>query len=250
MVILAIGQSPDPSFLDGSGIHTTVVGTIKTDSETLGTNVDGIFAGGDCVDGPTSVIEAIAQGRKAAISIDRYLGGKGEIAETLVQLERPEPRLGRDEGFADRSSIVMPCLSVDERTKSFAEIELGYDREQAVGEARRCLQCDIRLDMTQVVFPPEVEKLMELIPEILITVPEKEGVFQLFDEEKEVLQITGAMNLRQALEEVLQQGLDAKYVLFEENPMYTKRESELLQQYMKEHGRMPGGGADELDDLF
>ena len=91
---------------------------------------------------------------------------------------------------------------------------------------------------------------MELIPEILITVPEKEGVFQLFDEEKEVLQITGAMNLRQALEEVLQQGLDAKYVLFEENPMYTKRESELLQQYMKEHGRMPGGGADELDDLF
>ena len=58
------------------------------------------------------------------------------------------------------------------------------------------------------------------------------------------------MNLRQALEEVLQQGKDAKYVLFEEDPMYTKRESELLQQYMKEHGRMPGGGADELDDLF
>lgn len=250
MVILAIGQAPDSSFLNGSGIHTSDVGTIKTEGETLVTNVDGVFAGGDCVDGSTSVIEAIAAGRKAAMTIDRYLGGKGEIAETLIQLEKPDPRLGRDEGFADRARTAMPCLPVDERTKNFAEIELGYNREQAVEEAQRCLQCDLRLKMTQVVFPPEIEKLMELMPEILSTVPEKGGVFQLFDEAKEVLQITGTMNLRQALEEVLQQGVNARYVLFEEDPMYTKRESELLQQHLKEHGRMPGGGVDELDDLF
>ena len=250
MVIVAIGQSPNQSFLEGSEINVTEAGTIKVDNDTLATNVPGIFAGGDCVDGPTSIIEAIAAGRKAAISIDTFLGGKGDIAETFVPFEKPDPNLGREEGFLDRTRSTMPCLPVEDRMKSFSEIELGYNRVQATEEAKRCLQCDLRLNMAQIVFPPEIEKLLELVAETVECVPETEGVFQLFDEHKEVLQITGTMNLRQALEEALQQENNAKYVLFEEDPMYTKRESELLQQYMKEHGRMPGGGADELEDLF
>jgi len=250
MVILAVGQSSDLTFLEGTGIEIAEDGAIKVDIETFETNIPGVFAGGDSVAGPTSVIEAIAAGRKAAISIDTSLGGEGNIAETFIHLEKPDPELGRDEGFTDRARITMPCLAVEERIGGFSEIELGYNREQAVEEAQRCLQCDVRLDMAHVVFPPEVEELMEFAPEILSTVPEKEGVFQLFDEAKEVLQITGTVNLRQTLEEVLHQGLGARYVLFEEDPMYTKRESELLQQYMKKHGRMPGGEADELDELF
>ena len=250
MVIMSIGQSPDRSILEDSEIDVTESGTIEVDSEILATNIPGIFAGGDCVDGPTSVIEAIVAGRKAAISIDRYLGGAGDIAEVLIQDEKPDPKLGREEGFADRARITMPCLPVEERMKSFSEIELGYDRGQAIEEAKRCMQCDLRLDTAQIAFPPEIEKMLDFVAETLECIPETEGVFQLFDENKEVLQITGTMNLRQALEEALQQGENAKYIIFEEDPMYTKRESELLQQYMKDHGRMPGGGADELDDLF
>lgn len=250
MVILAIGQSSDCSFLEGAGLETTDSGAVKIDSETLATNVPGVFAGGDCVDGPTSVIEAVAAGRKAAVSIDRFLGGRGEVDETLVPLEKPERKLGRDEGFGDRPRVKMACLPISERIKSFAEIELGYDPKQATEEAKRCLQCDLRLEMTPVIFPPEVEKWLEFTPEILNSVPEVEGVFQLLDEGKEVLQITGTMNLRQGLEEALHQSEKAKYFLFEENPMYTKRESELIQQYLKDHGRMPGGGLNELDDLF
>ena len=80
-------------------------------------------------------------------------------------------------------------------------------------------------------------------------VPETEGVFQLLDDEKQIIQIKGTPNLREALGEQLNTNEKARYFNYEEDPMYTKRESELLQQFLQEHGRMPEGD-DELDDLF
>ena len=118
MVIMSIGQASDLSFLgDSSKIESTRGGTIKVNDITLETGAAGIFAGGEVVSGPTSVVEAIAVGRKAAISIDRYLGGEGIIDEVLVELEEPQAWLGREEGFADKPRASMPCLPMEERLK-------------------------------------------------------------------------------------------------------------------------------------
>jgi len=80
-------------------------------------------------------------------------------------------------------------------------------------------------------------------------VPEVEGVYQLLDEQENVIYIKGAMNLRKEIEEQLEVNEAARYFMYNEEPMYTKRETELLQQYIAEHGEMPEGNRD-LDDLF
>ena len=80
--------------------------------------------------------------------------------------------------------------------------------------------------------------------------PETEGVYQLLDADKGVIAIKGVMNLKDALSQEVEDADNARYFVFEEDPMYTKRESELIQQYLQEHGELPGAGADELDDLF
>ena len=98
--------------------------------------------------------------------------------------------------------------------------------------------------------PRPPERWLPLTAEGLAGVPGTEGVFVLYDAEKKVLGIRGAMDLSAALAEVLDDGGDAVFFTFEEDAMYTKRESELLQQYLQEHGELPGGGADDLDDLF
>ena len=89
MVILAISQRPDMSVLpERSGVETTRWSTVVVDPRTLATGEPGVFAGGDCVHGPDTVIQAIADGRRAAIEIDKYLGGTGEIPVS--------PNLGRE----------------------------------------------------------------------------------------------------------------------------------------------------------
>ncbi len=80
--------------------------------------------------------------------------------------------------------------------------------------------------------------------------PEDEGVFQLYDDEKKVISIKGTGTLRQSLLEALEDYENAAWFDFEEDKMYSQRESELIQQYLQEHGEMPGGGDDDLDDLF
>ncbi|MFQ5827276.1 MAG: BzdV protein, partial [Dehalococcoidia bacterium] len=130
----------------------------------------------------------------------------------------------------------------------FAEVELGFDEELAVEEARRCLRCELRLQISPVVLPPE--KWLEFTPENVSAVPEIEGVFQLLDEEKNIIFIAGRANMRQGLEEQLAATepplSTARYFGYEENPMYTARESELIQQFLQEHGRMPEGNEEDL----
>jgi pyruvate/2-oxoglutarate dehydrogenase complex dihydrolipoamide dehydrogenase (E3) component len=157
-VLAAIGQMPEvPSQMNlslGRGDR------IQVDPHTLATSIEGVFAGGDVVTGAASVIEAIAAGRKAASSIDRYLGGKGEVDEILLQPEATNPWLGKEEGFADRMRCQMPSLDLEQRLKGFAEVELGYSEEQAVAEAKRCLRCDLRLQVQEMPLPIKAKAIL------------------------------------------------------------------------------------------
>jgi formate dehydrogenase beta subunit len=152
-LIVAIGQAPDLSFLEkGSKVKSTKAGTIEVKDE-LGTNVKGVFAAGDAVTGPSSIIQAIAMGKKAATSMDRYLGGEGILSETLVEVEEVNPYMEPWQGFAELSRVQMPCLPVQQRN-NFNEVETGFNEEMAVEEANRCLQCQIRFQMKPMEAPP------------------------------------------------------------------------------------------------
>ena len=97
----------------------------------------------------------------------------------------------------------------------------------------------------------DAQPWLEFTKEGISAVPEKEGVRQLLDENKSVYAITGASNLREALSELVGSSTKAKFFLYDEDPMYSKRESELIQGYLKKHGCMsPGEGEDEMDDSF
>lgn len=145
MVILAIGQTADSSFLKDSEIDVTKSGLIAASSLTLETSVPGVFAGGDAVSGPSSVILALAAGRKAAISIDRYL--KGEELTLDREGEGPQETglIVSTDGVGKQERVRMPTLPTDQRRGNFQEVELGFTREQAIKEAERCLQCDCKL---------------------------------------------------------------------------------------------------------
>jgi hypothetical protein len=248
-VIMAIGQACDLSFLRGDGeIKTTGSGLILANEENMETAKKGVFAGGDVVTMPGSVIDAIAMGRKAASEIDRYLGGSGDIDEHLFERSGRDPRLGRDEGFAEWRRVMASCLLPEERVKGFSPFDLGFDKDMATREADRCLQCDLRLDMTPVPHPPE--KWLAFTGAAVDEVPACEGVYQLLDEARNVLSIKGVVNLREALMGQLESCDKARYFVIEEDRMFTQRESELIQQYLQKHGKLPGGGEGELDDLF
>ena len=168
----------------------------------------------------------------------------------LTELVEPKPELGKLEGFAGMARADVPKRSPEERKQSFDAVELGYDDNQARQEAVRCLRCDLRLDILPVTLPPD--KWFELNEENVAEVPAIEGVFQLLDEEKSIIVIKGTMDIQADLREKLDSETKAKYFGFEPDPMYSKRESELIQQYLQQFGKMPEGDGegDDLDDLF
>ena len=246
VIIFAIGQSSDLDLLKDAGIDAPQ-GLIPVDNNTLETSVKGIFAGGEIVSGPASVVDSVELGRKAASSIDKHFGGDGNIDESFIDEETPNPWLGRDEGFAGLERSQMPKLPLEERVKGFGEIELGFDEEAAKKEAARCLRCDLRMRITPVTLPPE--KWLAFTEENLKDVPQAEGVFHLLDEDKKAIFIAGREDIKAGLEEQLKTNEKAKYFAYEEDKMFTKRESELLQQHLQKHGKLPEMN-DELDDLF
>ena len=141
-VIAAIGQVPEAP--EKFGLPLERGNIIQVDNDTLATNREGVFAGGDAVTGPSTVIEAIAAGRQAAVSIDKYLGGSGIIDEALAPPEEIEKLPDLEEGEKHRISI--PTLTLSERLCSFTEVELGLGEELAIEEAKRCLRCDLEED--------------------------------------------------------------------------------------------------------
>ena len=247
-IILAVGQAADFSFLDENSLIKVNRGLIVVDEDTLETGMPGVYAGGDVAKAPGAVIHAVAAGRRAAASIDRALGGSGDIDEVLFARGNPDPFLGRDEGFASFRRVNAPKLDVETRIKGFQEIAVGYPDEMAVKEAKRCLQCDLRLHLRTNPSPPAHR--LPFDEEHIHQAPETEGVFQLLDADHQILTIKGTANLRQDLLAALADNDTASFFEFEEDKMFSQRESELIQNFIQEHGRMPGGGADDLNDLL
>lgn len=248
-VILAIGQEATGDVIQFIKESQDNAGAFLQVDKDYATGIDGVFAAGDVVRGPSSVVDAVAAGRKSAEAIDRYLGGNGaiEIAEGVRGVDKPE--LGTDADMVQRPRQSGTVVAPEIRKKAFCLIEETFEENVAKLEAGRCLQCHLRQQITAVILPPE--KWQNFERENVEAVPEIEGVFQLLDADKKIIKISGTANLRQGLLEKLEDPGEVKYFLWEEDPMYTKRESELIQQYLQEHGEMPGGGADDdLDDLF
>jgi len=141
MVIPAIGQRPDlPTMTGKDKVEVTDWGTIKIDSVSYMTNIEGVFAGGDCVTGPATLIEALDMGNKVARAIDCYLRGEGLKRE--ISFEDVNLMEQREQGFiAEKAAEKVDLLDVDKRSKGFAEVESGYNVSEAMREAQRCLRC-------------------------------------------------------------------------------------------------------------
>jgi len=138
-VIIAIGQVVDKAMLPKE-LDFTGWGTLSVDQVTLQTSIEGVFAGGDVVAGPADVIAAVASGKEAAISIDRYLSGTSltEGRPATVKRVKEVPK----EGVETKARQPMPTIELDKRG-DFTEVELGFDEKTAIEEAKRCLNCGV-----------------------------------------------------------------------------------------------------------
>ncbi|MBW2181835.1 MAG: FAD-dependent oxidoreductase [Deltaproteobacteria bacterium] len=141
MVIVAIGQTADTSFVNGAELNSN--GTFAIDTETMQTNIKGLFSAGDAVEVPGTVSDAMAAGRKAARSIGDYLQGKGTKSskkkEEVKVFEFDEEIVPSFLARKDRWE--MPSLPPKDAIRSFEEADLGYMQWQAIEEAKRCLNC-------------------------------------------------------------------------------------------------------------
>ncbi len=151
-IIPAIGQQLDPSFLgEKHALSISKEQLLKVDPVTMATNQEGVFAGGDAVNGPASVVEAIAAGHRAARSMGRYLDGvplrshSAEVHPDLkeAKLDLPSP--------SKMPRIRSSRIGASERRYSFDEVELGLSEAQAVAEAERCMRCGMCLECTECV---------------------------------------------------------------------------------------------------
>ena len=141
-IIPAIGQESDWACLtDECACTLSQWGTMNVDPVTLQSDDPDIFSGGDAVSGPATVVDAIAAGRQAAISMDRYMRGEDLAAD------REKDWTGVAdvplEGVMPASRETMPCMAVDERITTFEEVQLGFDEAASQKESNRCLSCGI-----------------------------------------------------------------------------------------------------------
>jgi NADH-quinone oxidoreductase subunit F len=148
MAIPAIGYIPDLSCLpQNDGFKTTKAGTLSVDPITLATHLPGVFAGGDVVTGPSTVVEAMASGYRAAVSIDRYLKGQDLYKDRFYRAEKranvPKAEAEEGEETTVKPRAGMPAMATDRRVCTFEEVNLGFDEETAIREAKRCLRCDL-----------------------------------------------------------------------------------------------------------
>ncbi len=144
MIVGAIGQKPDLSYLNGDGISVTAGGTLQVD-EALATTRAGVFAAGDNVRGPATVVQAIADGKNAALAIDKYLGGDGRfVSASRHELLSLTPTYDLEAYQKEREREESPQIALSARYKNFDEVVLPYPVKQAVEEARRCLHCYLR----------------------------------------------------------------------------------------------------------
>ena len=144
-VIFATGQRPD--LTEEAGLTLGRANSIVVKENSLATETEGVFAAGDVVYGTKSVILAIASGRDAAVEIDKYLGGDGDISETLAPKQHADPKIGKVEGFGYFGRTKTQVTPAAERQDNFNEVDHGICDADICGEASRCLQCDLRLQI-------------------------------------------------------------------------------------------------------
>jgi NADH-quinone oxidoreductase subunit F len=155
----AIGQQPEVSaLLSTEGLKISKYNTIEVSPDSLCSEIDGVFAGGDVVSGPNTVTAAMAQGKIAAKMIHKYI--QGQPVEREYTVTRPAVHVEAielsDKEIEEMQKPAIPLLEVGERSGNFREVELGFTEEMAVKEARRCLRCDLEV-VEQEVVEPEVE---------------------------------------------------------------------------------------------
>jgi len=191
--ILAIGQKADLSFLKPEdGVALTPSGGVRIDPETLATSAPGVFAGGDVAFGPRNLIEAVANGKRAARSIHEHLaraGGAGATGgaglERLLEIEKLPTRTYRmSAGFEVLDRETPPTLDIGRRT-GIAEVETGYDETEARRQAARCLVCHV-----QTIYDPEkcvlCSRCVDVCPEYCLAIVPFESL-DLPDDERRAL---------------------------------------------------------------
>jgi NADPH-dependent glutamate synthase beta subunit-like oxidoreductase len=163
--VLAIGQRADLAFLTpADGIALTPAGTIKIDAATMATTAPGVFAGGDVAFGPRNLIEAVANGKRAALSIHEYLERGASRVESRLDIEKlSTSRYRMIAGFERFDRATPPTLDLGRRT-GIAEVETGYGEADAVTQAARCLVCHV-----QTIYDPELcvlcNRCVDICPE-------------------------------------------------------------------------------------
>jgi formate dehydrogenase (NADP+) beta subunit len=184
--ILAIGQKADLDFLGpADGVELTPAGAIRVDPATLATTAPGVYAGGDVAFGPRNLIEAVANGKRAARSIHEHLTRHQARLRSHLDIEQiPTSRYRMLAGFERLDRESPPTLDVGRRT-GIAEVETGYDKDAAFRQAARCLVCHV-----QTIYDPEkcvlCNRCVDICPEHCLAFVPFESV-ELAPEEREAL---------------------------------------------------------------
>ncbi len=146
-VISAFGQYADTSWIPAQelGLEVNRWGIPLVDRDTWMTSKPGLFAGGDFTEGSRNLISAIADGRDAAAAINRYLGGADSRADAPIEIELPDFRRGMVDDYESIPYQTIPALPLQKRFSITAEAETGYSPEEAITQARRCLQCQLNI---------------------------------------------------------------------------------------------------------
>ncbi|HEY8324345.1 MAG TPA: FAD-dependent oxidoreductase [Ktedonobacterales bacterium] len=146
-VISAFGQYADVSWIPSKelGLEVNRWGIPLIDRDTWMTTKPGLFAGGDFTEGSRNLISAIADGRDGAGAINRWLGYKDSPAAAPVEIELPDFRRGMVDDYESIPYQTIPALPLQKRFSITAEAETGYSPEEAITQARRCLQCQLNI---------------------------------------------------------------------------------------------------------
>ncbi len=141
-LIAAIGQTPDLSWMGREELATTRSQTLIV-GDAFATNRPGVFAAGDAVSGPATIVQAIAHGNLVALAVDEWLR-TGKLIKPRFATARHDIALTHNlEDFATVHRPQNPRRPLAERENNFKEVELGYAEDIARGEAKRCLRCDL-----------------------------------------------------------------------------------------------------------
>ncbi len=189
------GTKVIPSFLGpGDGVALGPGGTIQVDRETLATSAPGVYAGGDVAFGPRNLIEAVANGKRAARSIHQFLAREAARLEAVVEVEKIPTRDYRMiAGFEILDRQTPPTLDLGRRT-GIAEVETGYDEAAAWRQAARCLVCHV-----QTIYDPEkcvlCSRCVDVCPEYCLAIVPFESLELPAEEEQLLSARAGAAGL-------------------------------------------------------